>query len=81
MKDGRDQIKNTRAKNVKLHDQIKQVITADFTQMSLYKKEGWTPPRTDRQPVKVSESFISRRKASSLINNAEHDHLVPDTSM
>lgn len=80
MKDGRDQIKNTRAKNVKLHDQIKQVITVECTLISLYKKEGWTPPRTDRRPVKVSESYISRREASSLINNAEHDHLVPDTS-
>ena len=64
--------RNTQAVSVKMHDQIKKVI-------SLYKKGGWTPTRTDRRPVKVSESFISRRKTSSLMNNAGHDHSLPDT--
>lgn len=82
-KDARHQIrgKNTQAESVIVHDQIKQVISAEWTLISLYKKGGWTPPRTDRRPVKVSElqSFISRRKTSSLMNNAGHDHLLPDT--
>lgn len=44
---------------------------------SLYKTGGWTPSRTDRPPLKVSQfmSFISRRRGGSLMNNAGHGHL------
>lgn len=81
--DARYQIrgKNTQAESVIVHDQIKKVMSVEGTPISLYKKGGWTPARTDRRPVKVSElqSFISRRETSSLMNNAGHEHLLPDT--
>lgn len=73
--------KNTQGNSTKQPDQIKEAISAEWTLISLYKKEGWTPTRTAKPPVKVSDlqSFISRRRASSLMNNAGHDHLLPET--
>lgn len=65
-------------KEATTHDQMKQVVTSGWT-LWLYKKGGWTRQRTDGRPVKVSvlKSFISRRKISSLINNADHDCWLP----